>query len=82
MSKEAIYDKQIAPLMEKIIKVCKKSNINILASFELDWDEENESHLKCTTIIAPNCKEFQRAYKIIRSEPQFLAIAISTDSDK
>jgi len=83
MSKEATYDGQIASAMTHIIKVCKENDIDMIASFELDWSEEHESTLKCTTLIAPRCKVFQKACKIIRDSPapEFSAFVITTRKD-
>jgi hypothetical protein len=50
MTKEAIYDRDIAPLMAKIIETCKANGIALVASFGLDVDDE-DSPLLCTTII-------------------------------
>ena len=43
MSKEEVYDKQIAPLMTRIIEICQAHKIKMHASFELD------EGLMCTT---------------------------------
>jgi len=80
--KESIYDEKISPLMTEIIKICKENNIDMLASFKLDWSDENESYLKCTTLIAPDCKEFQKAVKFIKNEPEYSAFVISTSKDE
>lgn len=51
--KEAIYDKKIAPLMTKIIDICNKHKIANLCSFDLgpNPEEDDESHLACTTVM-------------------------------
>jgi hypothetical protein len=38
MVKEEIYDSEINPLMEKIIAICKKHNVSLIADFGLDDD--------------------------------------------
>lgn len=46
-SKEKIYDDQIAPLMDKIIEICKTEGIPMFADFQIaDLDY-------CTTCIYP-----------------------------
>lgn len=50
MTLEEIYDSQVAPLMEKIISVCKANGIPMIASFDLS-DAVNPD-FACTTFIA------------------------------
>jgi len=45
MTKEEAYDKEIAPLMTRIIAVCQANKIAALCDFALDDD------LKCTTSL-------------------------------
>jgi hypothetical protein len=47
MTKEEIYDQQIAPLMARIIKICKRHKIAHVGSFSLDLEEG----LCCTTAL-------------------------------
>jgi len=49
--KEAIYDEQISPLMAQIIKICQANNINMATTFSLDYDEEADETLFCTTVL-------------------------------
>jgi len=62
INKEPIYDEQIAPLMTKIIKICKDHDIPLVASFQLTdgplSEEEAEQYgddctLCCTTALLP-----------------------------
>jgi hypothetical protein len=46
-TKEAIYDDEVSPLMAQVIAICKRANIPVHASFQLDED------LACTTHVAP-----------------------------
>jgi hypothetical protein len=51
-NKEAIYDEKISPLMAEIIKICKESNIQMVATYFIKEDAENEDgDLYCTTYI-------------------------------
>ncbi len=38
MSKEAVYDERIAPLMVQVLEICKVSKISLIADFGLDDD--------------------------------------------
>ncbi|KKM22505.1 hypothetical protein LCGC14_1624620 [marine sediment metagenome] len=48
--KEDIYDEQIAPLMMKIIKICKQHELPMVSTFCYKVSEEGEESL-CTTWI-------------------------------
>lgn len=48
-TKEDIYDEQIAPLMTKIIEICKQHKIAMLADFHTP--NEDASDLHCTTAL-------------------------------
>jgi len=52
--KEQIYDEQIAPLMSKIIEICKVNGIQVLASFFLKEKTEDQGNMFCTTCLVPN----------------------------
>lgn len=52
---EHIHDAEVAPLMEKIIAVCKKNGLPFVASFCVGWNEEEGGDF-CTTVI-PRGKE-------------------------
>ncbi len=45
MTKEEVYDSEISPLMAKIIEICKREKIAMIADFRLDPEEG----LRCTT---------------------------------
>ncbi len=59
MSKEAIYDKQIASLMSQVIEICKANAIPFVTSFQLTTDEEDEDGaMLCTSCLLPRgCHE-------------------------
>ena len=50
MTKEEIYDADIAPLMDKIIAACRRGNIDFAASFALD-EGAGDGPLMCSTVI-------------------------------
>jgi len=49
MNKEQIYDSEIAPLMSKIIEVCKANKIAMLADFAIG--HADDEGLKCTSAL-------------------------------
>jgi hypothetical protein len=49
MNKEEIYDQEIAPLMAKIIDVCRANKIPLLAQFHIPTPEDE--NLACTTAL-------------------------------
>lgn len=79
---EKIYDEKISPLMTQIIKICKDENIPMVASYQLDWDEERESYLKCSTalLFEPAGEDLRRAKAILYGEggSSFMAMTISS----
>jgi hypothetical protein len=75
--REEVYDDQIAPLMTEIIRICQEAGIPLLASFELDMDEEN-GPLFCTTSILPSGTDprLTAAHKAIMGQPMLMALTI------
>lgn len=63
--KEAVYDEQIAPLMKRVIEICKEHGINMAAQFSLGFDPEAEETLFCTTALQPDPKD-EVGYERIR----------------
>lgn len=49
MTREEIYDAQIAPLMGEILRICKEHKLPMLADFDLSSDEDEG--LKCTSAL-------------------------------
>ena len=48
---EHVYDEQIAPLMSKIIDICKDNNLPMFATFLYAHDGEEEGGQLCTTSL-------------------------------
>lgn len=73
MTKEQVYDEQIAPLMDTIIQVCKEHKINMLADFDLD------DGLKCTTALIPKDApdEMKEAFDLLRPRSHGIAITVT-----
>lgn len=59
--KEEIYDKEIAPLMAKIIEVCKRENLPMTSQFYLKQQhpeaESENAAMFCTTVVIPKKEE-------------------------
>lgn len=51
--REDTYDAEIAPLMTRIIEICKASDIPIFASFQINDARPAEDPYHCTTAILP-----------------------------
>jgi hypothetical protein len=68
MSREAIYDAQISPLMAQIIAICKEHKIPMLADFDLNSEETPE--LKCTSCLLDSgwepAEAMMQAYAVLR----------------
>ncbi|RPJ12112.1 MAG: hypothetical protein EHM36_00115 [Deltaproteobacteria bacterium] len=65
MSKEEVYDAEIFPLMGKIIEICKRAKIPVLANFKLEGD------LQVTTAVLP--EEYEP------SKDQLMALSLFRD---
>jgi hypothetical protein len=84
--KEAFYDEKIAPLMGKIIALCKEAKINMVADFSLGYDDETEDTLFCTTAMPRldptdehGMEKMSEAYELLRpNRPMFDAFTITT----
>ncbi len=84
-NKESIYDEKIYPLMEKIIKICKEEDIQMLFSCYLKDDSNGQ--LKCTTYIPSNednCSDLKNAKKVLSNgyivqKPYFFAAGAKVD---
>ena len=75
---ELVYDERIDPLMTRIIAMCKEHGIPMLATFELDVDDE-DGPMHCTTALAdgactPADDRINRACAVIMPQaPQWTA---------
>ena len=78
--REAMYDEHISPLMTEIIALCKEHDIPVVASFDLQCDDD--PGLMCTTAILPDHAQdcLVRALRIMR-EPSHVAFTITTIKD-
>lgn len=76
MTKEQVYDEEINPLMAKILEICKREKIAMIASFQIPNDEDPK--LMCTSALLekdhePN-QELLGALSLIKDG--FVAFAI------
>jgi hypothetical protein len=88
---EPVYDAEIAPLMTRIIEICKQHDLPMFCSFQLS-DGDPEAHeagrepLFCTTYILPDgCSvAFHKAVRVIRDgwEVHSGMVAITITSGK
>jgi hypothetical protein len=83
--KEAVYDAAIAPLMTKIIELCKEHKINMAAQFALDPNDEGTT-LFCTTVLSVDKDDAEGAVRIAKlreamnPRPLFAAFTITSGS--
>ena len=85
-TKEEFYDDHIFPLMKEILTFCKAQKISMVASFELDPDEDDPADpLMCTSqLISPETKSpsLREAAQILGPRrPVVLAETIETRPD-
>lgn len=74
MTKEERYDNEIAPLMAKILEICKAAKIALIADFALDDSEESEG-LHCTSALlahdfGPSEAQID-AYELLKPKPSY-----------
>lgn len=70
--KEDIYDKQITPLVEELIEICREHDIPMLASFAYKNTEEDGIML-CSTYINPphrHTPNLQKGLSVIAPEDE------------
>lgn len=84
--RELAYDEHISPLMTQIIALCREHSIPMLASFELDYEEEHGGALHCTTFLVndndmrPSDDRLARARQCIQPpKPQWSAHIVHED---
>jgi len=85
-NKENIYDEQICPLMTQIIDICKNNGINMIASYYLIEETENNDDLYCTTFIPgeKQCQKLDNAYNVLFNnyevnKPFFMSLVITKE---
>lgn len=80
MNKEQIYDTEIAPLMTKIIDVCRTHKIGMLASYAIPTSDDDG--LYCTTSLFDDSgkvpERFQKPLSLILAERASTPLMITT----
>ncbi len=84
--KEKIYDDQIYPLMDEIIRICREHRIAFIFDVALGYASEEDAaagaQLKCTScLLEDDCEpdaEMLRAMKCIQPRQSFGAFTITT----
>lgn len=81
---EEVYDEQISPLMAKIIEICQKNKMAMVASFSLG-QEKDESYFLCTSALIGDeynpPESFITAYNTIRSKKSPMMIIKTADKN-
>jgi hypothetical protein len=77
---ESVYDAEIAPLMAKILEICKASRIPMVASFQYAAEDDAGESKFCTSRIpfGGESPSLAAALVEIRREPSFMAMTITT----
>ena len=80
MSKESVYDEQVAPLMTTILAICKEHKIAMIADFGLGDD------LHCTSALLddeyePSTSQLSALVNLKPAEPFVMAETIETRPD-
>ncbi len=79
--REEAYDEHISPLMTKIIALCKEHDIPVLASFDIQCDDDEG--LMCTpAILPPHAQDcLARALSVIQGDDRLSAFAVAVSKD-
>lgn len=75
--RERAYDEHFSPLVAQLIALSKEHGIPMVASWELDKDEDGVAML-CTTAILPegSCERLRKAKATIYPPAQFMALTV------
>jgi len=75
--RERVYDEEITPLVAKILEICKRAEIPMIADFELDpvEGEPPETPLKCTSMLisdeTTHCPNMKRAARLLSPKAHY-----------
>ena len=81
--KEPVYDEKIAPLMTQILAICNGNKINMIASFQLRSEQEDEDgHFLCTSALSESVEHFPDSFRrfhkdIVSKKPTMIAMTIT-----
>lgn len=78
MTKEQIYDEQVAPLMKQVLSVCKEHKIAMVAQFAVPTEDDPD--LLCTSALLDDQYEphphMIAALRVLKPSPQAFSITI------
>ena len=85
---EAVYDEQISPLMEKIIAICQKNHLPMLAVFAYGYHADDETSETCQIAVmlwpertpASMYAALEAVQNPVQNPVNMLAFAITTNS--
>lgn len=84
MSKESVYDREVNPLMAKIIAICKKHKIAMFASFALSPTTDDDQ-IACTTALLDGSHDppemLLDAYRVMFREDRSPLMITTRDKD-
>ena len=61
MSRESAYDEEIMPLMAKILDVCKREGIPVVASFQINEPTDGDERFCQSFRLTPDSSDVLRA---------------------
>lgn len=77
---EKAYDEKIAPLMTRIIEICKEHKIPFIASFAYA-NTEQDGEAACTSYIdypGRRPEKLIRSLRVLRERPSFMTMMITS----
>ena len=75
--KEKVYDQQIFPLMEKIIKICNDNDIAFCGTFNITDKDDQDGPLRCTTgVNLENDTRIKECHRLARNGGLFFPVPI------
>lgn len=81
---EKVYDEQISPLMEQIIKICQENEIPMLCTFQYGPESEEGSVPFCTTLLVGfegTDEAIKNAYRALNKPTGMLAMTFTTTEE-
>lgn len=81
-TKESVYDEQIAPLISRVIAICKEHKIPAAATFQYEDDDENGPGFvsTCLPFDDVQSKHMARVQHLVASPEPAHAVALTVTS--
>jgi len=67
MNKEQVYDREIAPLLDRIFGICKQHDIPMLVVFGLPTEEEPDLHCASVANVDEMSDDLKEVWELIIS---------------